>query len=534
MNDLFHRLRQDQQGATAVIFALVFIPIAFVVGSAIDYSRASLAKTQLQVALDAAVVRSARHWDLADAEVRARAEDIIGSIFAAPFSITAFQRDTLNRTISITAKSDVETTFMRLARIDAVEVASHAQITVPQQYIQIAMSLDNSGSMTGTRMPNLIAAGKLLVDTLTPFSIDNKLEYGLVPFGQLVNVGAQYKTATWIDSGGLAPSHFAHLDPPLGPVLPRKTRIEVIESMKDESGAALAWGGCVEARTNGYDVTDDAPSTLRPETLFVPSFAPDEPGPPWGGLAADRPPTASQATPVANSYMDDDGGTCLVSLPAKDAVTLALRQNRSCKYAGKTAYTTKSSVVSSGVPLGPNFQCTTPALTRLTTDGEKIKSALDLMRPLGGTNIGEGLAWGWRLLSRNAPFADGMPAGTKNGRRIAILMTDGENWLDQVANINGSMYGAYGFYNDGRLSGGSGSNVGMIPMNNKLIDICTSMKAQKIEIFTVGLSIPTNAAKQLLTDCSSNGQAYMISDAAELTTVFRSIAKSILQPYLSQ
>ncbi len=51
----------------------------------------------------------------------------------------------------------------------------------------------------------------------------------------------------------------------------------LLSSLKTSSGAAVTWGGCVEARPMPYDATDDAASTGTPSTLFVPMFAPDEP-----------------------------------------------------------------------------------------------------------------------------------------------------------------------------------------------------------------------------------------------------------------
>ena len=56
MNGRYH---SDESGSVAIVFALALLPTALAVGAAIDYSRASLVKTNLQSALDAAVLAAA-------------------------------------------------------------------------------------------------------------------------------------------------------------------------------------------------------------------------------------------------------------------------------------------------------------------------------------------------------------------------------------------------------------------------------------------------------------------------------------------
>ena len=48
-------------------------------------------------------------------------------------------------------------------------------------------------------------------------------------------------------------------------------RFELFDKMN------VDWGGCVESRPYPYDVTEAAPTSANPDTLYVPYFAPDEP-----------------------------------------------------------------------------------------------------------------------------------------------------------------------------------------------------------------------------------------------------------------
>src|SRR5690606_26999733 len=81
---------------------------------------------------------------------------------------------------------------------------------------------------------------------------------------------------------------------------------------------------------------------------------------------------------------------------------------------------------------GPNQSCTTNAITPLTdvtkAAGKKtVKDAIDAMQPLGGTNVPEGIAWGWRTVSGGAPFTEGRPDNENGVDKIVIVLTDGEN-----------------------------------------------------------------------------------------------------------
>ena len=53
-------LKRDREGSVAATFALALIPLVGLVGAAVDYSAANSARTNLQVALDAALTGAGR------------------------------------------------------------------------------------------------------------------------------------------------------------------------------------------------------------------------------------------------------------------------------------------------------------------------------------------------------------------------------------------------------------------------------------------------------------------------------------------
>ena len=60
------------------------------------------------------------------------------------------------------------------------------------------------------------------------------------------------------------------------------------------------------------------------------------------------------------------------------------------------------------------------------------------MQAKGGTNIMEGVMWGWRVLSPEPPFTEGKAYDDPENDKFLIVMTDGENWHQSRSNHNKS------------------------------------------------------------------------------------------------
>ena len=297
------------------------------------------------------------------------------------------------------------------------------------------------------------------------------------------------------------------------------------------------WSGCVEARPHPYNGNDAVPTTAIPETLFVPSFAPDEPGnvDPYADWGA------------SNSWWNDYTGSS----------SGATRQKNMQKYFEPLD---DSSPNLSGY-FGPNRACTTTPITPLmdvTTAAGKttVKNAIDAMAPTGYTNVPEGIAWGWRAVSSQAPFTEGRPEVQKGNDKAIIVLTDGMNTYEDLGSTdpagNKSKYAAYGFtgkgYNGGsvgRLFLGTSSNVGNYDytygnyskaLNEHMAAVCANAKAEKIIVFTVGLDLnPGSDATMIsaLSACASESrlqkgkQLFWNAQGSDLDEVFRQIAEEL-------
>ena len=82
-------------------------------------------------------------------------------------------------------------------------------------------------------------------------------------------------------------------------------------------------------------------------------------------------------------------------------------------------------------------------------DCHAVKAAIDAMAPDGTTNVPEGMAWGWRVVSQRRALHRGRPETEKGNDKVVIVLTDGANtyytpgWLRHAGNK--STYSSYGY-----------------------------------------------------------------------------------------
>lgn len=409
--------------------------------------------------------------------------------------------------------------------------------------------------------------------------ISKPLQFSIVPFSGSVNVGSQYNSASWMDTAGISPVHHENFDwstMPLGwevtkvlgvyrktgllwPVAERNqivTRFTLFNDMKRlrfnystsnpsnsrqswssgtnfsastsnrrftsiYSGAQQVkyanWAGCVEMRPWPHTVTDEEPSSGDPKTLYVPMFAPDEPGD-NGYFGTNLPltthPIPEQATYSSyNSYFSDFH---------TNRTDFYLRQAKMGKYFPQIVpQPVDTNPATIGMDAGPNLSCSTAPITPLTetvpTSGETaIKNAIDAMYPDGSTNVTQGIVWGLASISSHEPFAEGRSEAERGNEKIMIVLTDGMNTYYTPSSLsakdpaaNGSIYGSYGYTGRNqpgetkpRLFMGTTSPVTTSLSNSNYSEAmiqhmklaCENAKTNNVRIFTVALDLDYNAS----------------------------------------
>jgi len=510
---MFKRFIRDQRANIAMMFGLVTVPLIVATGGAIDYSRAYEQRMVVQDALDAAALAANRLLGLAtEEEIYAEAL----SFFLANIEGRLDEEIVLNMvidggTVELTTELPVPTIFLGIIDIDQINFDIRSLSLAGAATYEVVMVLDNSTSMQGTKIDTLKTAAADLVNSLFTLSLSNPapdpVRIGLVPFAASVNIGSGNSTAAWMDQSGLAPYAGLNHDYDATPTLAFSNRFDLFDMMDD-----IAWGGCVEARAYPYMVDDTTPTPTTPATLFQPMFAPDEPDP-WGY--------------GANDYIDDEGGTCLTNSGQLDYCSNdQCRQERVCKYNGISAS------AFNGFGEGPNLNCTATAITPLTNNQSALIAAIDAMfapsSPVGYTNIEEGVMWGWRVLSDNAPFTEGRPYGEVGNHKVLIVMTDGANTYVSRSNMNRSQYMAFNYIIHGYLGTTSSTNSVVVDaMNDRTIEACANIPTQ-ITVYTIAFQLEDADAEEILLNCASDPtKAFDAGDDEQLIAAFQLIAQDI-------
>ncbi|WP_439572588.1 pilus assembly protein TadG-related protein [Phreatobacter sp.] len=482
-----------------MMFALAIIPVLGMVGAAVDYSQASRQKAKLQGALDSATLAATR--DLTANSSPEQIKAAIAKTLAAHLNSTTgltlnVTYDQNQRRVLATASQPQKTYILPVIGISQIPVGatSHSQLGRP--YVEVALVLDNSGSMAGQRIEAVrTSAQNLTTKVLDMAYIQGDTRVALVPFSGMVNIGAGNANQAWMDTLGLSPIHSENFSP-------AGNRFTLYSLMRN-----VSWGGCVEARPQPHDVTDSTPTVANPATLFVPGFAPDEP---------------DDNNSFYNDYLSDTGGLCL-SL-GKNA-PLSERQRRICKYTGANP----DQSLANGTRRGPNQMCDSRPIVPLTSNRGTLTSNITAMTAYGGTNIHEGVMWGWRVLSPGAPFTEGRPYEDLENRKVIVLMTDGSNDHIGLNNMNNSFYSAYGYSVAGRLGTTSSTKAQLIAkMNERTLLACTNAKAAGMTIYTVAWFVQDQTTRDLLAQCASRADMAIVADSLEaLNQAFNHIAGSI-------
>lgn len=512
---LVRRFGADQSGVTIIIFAIGFSVFGLAAAIAIDYGRVEIERLRMQRALDAAALAAAHRLGRDDQEESGPAAAMAFFKANVPegtkLAITDMEMDAATGEVTITSGGRHPTTLMGAFGVKDIGLAAGTRVVRGDGTVEIALVLDNSISMAGSPLSDLKDAARNLVDVVFAGAMGNdKVHVSVVPFGGSVNVGSQHRDSGWIDTEGLSPVHHENFAEP-------RARFQLFDQL------GTSWRGCVEARPSPYDVNDAEPSDGAPATLFVPMLAPDEP---------DRGNADGKSYP--NNYLDDFGGSC----PAPEEVCLdwnkdktrcweygpnplspAEAQSRMCKYDG--------ALTPSG--LGPNYGCATTPILELTSYKEDVMAAIDAMQATGTTNIGEGLMWGWRVLSPEVPFTTGRLWSEEKNQKVIVLMTDGQNTYTRSNNHNWTAYGAFAYGAKGRLGDSNSASALTGAMNTKTRAACTNAKTRGVIVYTIAFRLESDTStRALLSECASDGsKAFVASDGAALYQVFQAIGREI-------
>ncbi|WP_068114504.1 TadE/TadG family type IV pilus assembly protein [Tropicimonas marinistellae] len=185
------RFRQDEDGAFVVFTLYILLCMLMAVGMAIDTVRFENARAKLQNTLDRAVLAAASLDQSLDAEdvvedyfKKAGLEDYLDDV-DVDANVNA-------RTVSATASAKIGTMFMDMVGIETLTAPASGTATESIGDLEIALVLDNSGSMRGTRLSLLKPAARDFIDAVArdDTETDSTTAISIVPFATQVSAGS--------------------------------------------------------------------------------------------------------------------------------------------------------------------------------------------------------------------------------------------------------------------------------------------------------------------------------------------------------
>jgi Flp pilus assembly protein TadG len=498
-----------KRGSVAIMTGLLAIPLIAMTGLAIDLARIWLVRSRLQMSLDAAVLVVAR-----DIATGGNSTDGL-SLFWANFdrvsttSMVGYLSATATipvvhnpapggvaGSVQLTGTATVVPTLLNVMGIGSVTLSAASTAQSAAYGLELALVLDNTGSMAGSSITSLISASNQLLTILYGGSdTQPHLWVSIVPFAAAVNIGSTH--TGWLVPGSLNKNAY----------LPSQ------------------WMGCVMARTamtgaqNGDDFNDKTPTQapfspfLYASTYHVYSYI-----------------TGTGNKKVTNYYVGDNDWQ-------------------------PSTWTSKNNEPdASNNSVGPNLDCPSLAILPETASKTTITAAINQMVPVyrGGTFINLGLQAGWWTLSPNWRGLWGDPNmplayNTPYIRKAIVLMTDGNNeWYDWPSGVPGvgpspwvndgdANFTAYGRLKSNTLGLNAGQATITSTQNAWMSQMCTTIKQNGIIIYTILFNNSDSNTQTLFRNCASAPTDYFLSPTdADLENAFTEIGRELSTLRLSQ
>ena len=409
---IFRRFAKDESGVVLVFSLILFVLMVMMGGLAVDLMRYETTRTSLQNTLDRSTLAAASLTQTLNPE------NVVRDYFAKAGLTQDLKSVTVSeglnfRNVNARALADTKPIFLHMLGINGLNAPGASTAEQRITNIEIALVLDVSGSMAGTKISNLKIAAKEFVSTVLLSDADDRISIGLVPYNGQVN---------------------------LGPILAAKYNVTV--------PTGVAGTACVDLPDTVYNNTSMSRTLALPTTAYADTYSA------MSGVGGN-----SQTVPSTTTYVAPSGNTPVAG-------------NRWC---GPQSPTT-ANIMRAPVNTISTLQGYIEGMvaTGATSINAGLKWGLTLLDPATRPLFGE-LANAGAIPSvfsvRPLEYTD------TEAIKVIVLMTDGEHFAEERMNLayKDGMSPIYkssdGYYSIQHTSGrpaGAGTNQFYVP------HLCTS------------------------------------------------------------
>lgn len=461
---------RNQRGNVGMIFGLALVPLVGMSGAAVDYSRASQLRTKMAVASDAAVLAAVTAKGQTLAERKAVADVVFAANLGIDLSLISVT-GSLSKLSGSAYRYDATASYTYLVLQALPGFGPSAQMAVTSSaksgdaFMEMALVLDNTGSMgSSNKMVELKKAlcGNEFCSNSNPTSGFLKTMKDLALEDNQIRIAL-----VPFDIGVRVPAN-----------------IEAAVAAGTDVPGTFSYGGA------GY-CSSNLPAANR-----VSWTGPGLPAFSWFRFAdRDLDPIASNL----NSSGVNVGAGCGTGRATRATWQGCLwdrdqDSNRDTMPSGVDPATIST--------MYPAVNCSSGSLARMAPLADvryntaALVNSIATMTPSGNTNVTIGATWGVNMLTPGLPMSTSAPASVSLTRYM-VLLTDGDNTRNR-----------------------SGTN--QLEIDARTVLACSNAKAQGIIVYSVRV---IDGNRTMLQNCASGlGNYYEVSNAAQLTGVFASIA----------
>lgn len=583
---------RGRSGNVAMMWALMGAVVLGFVGLTIDFTRAQALRAQMQNAVDGAALAAARGDTMTEAQRHAAARAFFDAEMGTlATGATMVIHEIGDNKVEVTASMPMPLGLAQLISTDDWTLSVSSDAERSGNNIEVALVLDVTGSMSGSRISDLRTAATNLVNTVVR---DEQAPYysklALVPYSMGVNAGvyadaargtiAAARTMTgaaWHDGTSRNISGVTRANPAvvtsnnhgyatgdtiyisgvsgMTQINNRVYTVTVVNtnSFRLTGVSSSGWsnyssGGTIRRCLNttcGVVVTSNGHGFAANQRVYFTGV---------GGMTQLNNTLFTIASVNANTFtLQGSGGGysaytsggsafCVVNgceyfafdNAASNASRVFRISNCVSERVGAQRYTDAAPSVAG---VGYNYPstsnaCPSASVTPLTTDRATLNSRISSFTAAGSTAGQIGLAWGWYMISPN--WGSIFPASSRGASysapetlKIVVLMTDG---AFNTGYCNGVISA-----DSSNGAGNASERINCSATNGNPFDqaerLCDEMKDEGIIIYTVGFGIGNDQdVVDLMQQCAtSSSHAYISSNGAELISAFNAIAASISQ-----